>query len=79
MNGLSFLKRDSAGGVLIAAYHNPQSLTWGWLLSWSFYREGFPHKWGLSIEPIPHIQVRWRFGFGRLGYLYFASQEPMWR
>ena len=77
--GLKFFTRDNVGGLVIASYHNPKSITWRWLMAWCFYRGDFPRKWGLSIEPKPRMQGRWRLGFGPLGYLYFAAQEPMWR
>lgn len=79
MTGIRFFTRDSAGDWIIASYHNPKSLTWRWLLAWCSYCEGFPKNFGLSLEPKPIFQGRWRFGFGSFGYLYFATQKPMWR
>jgi hypothetical protein len=70
--GLSFLKRDSAGCLILASYHPRSSLTWIWSLS-------VDHR--LPPKPLLHIERKgrgqwqhWlRLPFGRT--LYLARQD----
>lgn len=51
MDGLSFFKRASDGGLTFVSRHPPSSLTWYWSLSWSPVRADFArHLFKLNID-----------------------------
>lgn len=78
-NGLNFFRKTSQRGSWnIAAYHNPHSLTWSWVLSLSLFRadEG-------RVRPLwwsyPTNQGRqWGFRIPYVGIVSWHRQQPMW-
>lgn len=58
----------------VASYHNPLSLTWSWLLSFSLFARNDPrrlfvfHRW----------HSHWTLGLFWIFTIRWASQEPMY-
>ncbi len=75
--GLSLFRRTSAPWCYnIVAYHNPRSITWSWVLSFSFFRAEERRVWPLFWR---HQigQERWGFRIPWLGMVKWLTQEPM--
>lgn len=67
--GLSFLTRDSGGGLTLVSRHPPSSPTWYWSLSWQPYRAD-ETRWWLRLHLSPGTGQRHHslclLGLGRL-------------
>lgn len=78
MKGLRFFTKTSSGSWNIASYHNPHSLTWSWLLNFSFFRadEGRwrPLWWSYPTNGGPH----WGIRIPLVGLLHWQTQQPMY-
>lgn len=57
--GLSFWRRDSAGGLTIASRHWPHLLCWSWLVSWQRVPLGF------RLGPWRFSRTMFGLAFGR--------------
>jgi len=70
-----FTRTNVKNTVNIAAWHNPRSITWLWLLHFSWGSGNYARgKWGVVFGPYPRrFQVR-------LGYVefHFSKQRSMW-
>lgn len=76
MNGLSFFRRtNDRHTVNLASYHDPRSITWSWVLSFSTFKPGEGRIWPLF----------WFDFLGRgfaaripgVGFLCWQTQEKM--
>jgi hypothetical protein len=65
-------RRDSVGGLILAAHHPKWSLTWSWVLSLN-KRGGSRFFWAYKT----HKYRRGLYGEIGLGRLYFARQPTM--
>lgn len=79
MSGLTiFEKTSSKTRWNIAAYHDPRSYTWSWVLAFDRFQEGenrvFPLFWRLA-----HGQEKWGFRIPLVGMISWMSQEKMVR
>lgn len=76
--GLSFWKRDSGGGLIIAARHWPHLLCWQWLLTWQARgsKREFFRVWKLGPGAAGGLHVGLRlFWLGQLVYQRQASDR----
>ena len=79
MRGLTiFEKTSSKTRWNIAAYHDPLSLTWSWVLAFDRFQADeariFPLCWRL-----PHGQEKWGFRIPFVGMITWMAQEKMMR
>lgn len=76
IGGLSFLSRDSGGGLTLAAYHPRSCPTWHWSVSVQRYRGGETRRL-VSRTPKQQRRGQWhdriRLPFGR--YLCISRQD----
>lgn len=75
MKGLKFFTRTSSSRLFnIAAYHSPHSLTWSWVLSFSFERQVRPLWYGYRTNGGYHCGLR----IPLVGVFMWQKQRPMW-
>lgn len=68
-------------GGLIAAYHNPKSLTWRWIISYQWRFKGWgkhPSKWVMLGKMIHNFGGDANVCIGPISFR-FSWQEPTWR
>lgn len=79
MKGLRFFSRTSDQRCFnLAAFHSPHSLTWRWVISFSFFkadeRRVRPLWWGYQTNTGSHWGVRIPF----VGMITGMTQRPIW-
>lgn len=75
-NGLHFFTRTSDRRCWnIAAFHSPHSLTWSWILSFSYDGGRIrPHWYGYK----DNNGLQWGFRIPLIGFIRWSRQQPMW-
>jgi len=79
MKGLRlFASTNSARCFSLASYHDPESLTWSWLLSWTFPAPDERRHLFRFVDMGPGKQQhRWSLHLLWLGHLSWATQDKM--
>lgn len=79
MRGLEFFRRtNDPRSFNLASYHDPRSITWSWLICWTWYSADEKRRW--------FGWARWRKPYGfwqvnllKLGTLRYSYQPKMIR
>jgi hypothetical protein len=74
MSGLSFFKRDSGGGLILASYHSPDNMCWTWLLSLQRFRGEEWRWWPLVMRHNDNCTRRWTMRIWFYGFLGWQRQ-----
>lgn len=80
MNGLALFRRtNERRSWNLASYHDPASITWSWVLSFSLLKPGEHRVWPI-FSPWPGVgQTRWSLRVPFVGILRWLTQEKMLR
>lgn len=79
MRGLRLFSRTNKPSCInLASYHDPRSLTWSWLLSWTFATAD-ERRALLRFNRFEYGQHKWSLSLLWLGRFSWASQGKMLR
>jgi hypothetical protein len=78
MQGLRFFNRDSGGGMVLASWHSPHSMTWRWLLAFRRFKGDEWRAWPLWWSYRDNNGLQWGARLPWWGILGFSQQRPMW-
>lgn len=76
MKGLALFTHVSGGGINIASWHSPHSLTWSWILSIRRQRNGEGRWLGFHLRKT-NVGTQWMLQFAHCT-LQWHRQRPMW-
>lgn len=79
MRALRFVGRTSDQRTWnLASWHSPHSMTWRWVISFSFFKAD---EWRVRPLWFSHRNnhgLQWGFRIPFIGILHFSQQRPMW-
>lgn len=79
MKGLTLLTKTSQRGRWnIAAYHNPHSLTWSWIVSFARFTADEARVRPLWFSYRTNDGLQWGFRVPFLGIIQWSRQQPMY-
>ncbi len=78
MKGLSLFRRTNDRHIFnLASYHDPASLTWSWIFSFSTFKPGEARLW--PVFSLDFLGRGWTVRIPLIGFIRWHTQAKMMR